>query len=699
MRLHKKTVSIGGDHAGSVVMHGAGEQFEPARDINPSLEIAARSNQEVRDSEERYRAVVEQASEGMYLADMDTKRIVEVNNACRKLLGYDADEALNLTLYDIIAHDTDSIDNHMRLTKMEGHRRVGERQYRRKDGTLVDVDVSASLVTYGNREVLCVAIRDLTERKRTDVVLRSRNEELTAAALEHARLYTASQNELVAQKRTGADLKKEHDFITAVVDNAGMLIVVIDKTGRIVSFNNACEQTSGYLFEEVKDKFFYDVLLTQEDVERLKSVVAEVHPGEVSGKNESYWRTKNGDLRLISWSNTALVDGVGAIEFVVSMGIDITEQRLAEAALRKSEQRYRALYSAAERQAREMALLDEVRTVLTREPDPQAVFRTVVEAVASTFGYAMVSLYLSDGDKLVLQHQVGYAHVIDRVPLSKGIMGIVARTGKPKLVERVEGDPAYIDATDGMTSQVCVPIFDQDAVVGVLNVESTTGLKVSGADLSMMMALSEHINIAIGRARLYTEVRELAVRDGLTGIYNRREMERLLKEEVARHDRYGGAVALILLDIDHFKSVNDTYGHPVGDLVLQWLAHLLRDNIRSVDRLARYGGEELAIILPETPAKNALHLAHTLRRLVASQPFTFQQTDEQVAQIRITISLGVAGIPCNAHSEETLIATADSALYEAKRQGRNRAIQFQDIPRAQPIPSALPKNRRLEVSS
>ncbi|HYO48442.1 MAG TPA: diguanylate cyclase, partial [Chloroflexia bacterium] len=670
-----------------------------ARDINTSLEIAARSNHEVRDSEERYRVVIEQASEGMYLADVDTKRIVEVNNTCRKLLGYDTDEALSLTLYDIIAHDPDSIDNHMRLTKMNGHRRVGERQYRRKDGSLVDVDVSASLITYGDREVLCVVIRDVTERKQTDVALRRRNEELTAAALENARLYTASQNELVKQKRTWADLKKEHAFISAVVDNAGMLIVVIDKTGHIVSFNNACEQTSGYLFKEVKDKFFYDVLLTPEDVKRVKSIVAEVQPGQVSGKNESYWLTKNGDLRLISWSNTSLVDSVGATEFVVSMGIDITEQRLAEAALRKSEQRYRALYAAAERQAREMALLDEVRTVLTREPNPQAVFRTVVETVASTFGYAMVSLYLIAGDKLVLQHQVGYDHVKDQVPLSKGIMGIVARTGKPKLVDRVEGDPSYIDATEGMTSQVCVPIFDQDDVVGVLNVESTTQLKVSGADLSMMMALSEHINIAVERARLYTEVRELAVRDGLTGIYNRREMERLLKEEVARHNRYGGTISLILLDIDHFKSVNDTYGHPVGDLVLQWMAQLLRNHIRSVDRLARYGGEELAIILPETSAKNALHLAETLRRLVASQPFTFQQTEEQVAQIPITISLGVAGIPDNAYSEETLITAADVALYKAKRQGRNRAVQFQDMPAAQPIACPPPKNRRLEVSS
>jgi diguanylate cyclase (GGDEF)-like protein len=173
--------------------------------------------------------------------------------------------------------------------------------------------------------------------------------------------------------------------------------------------------------------------------------------------------------------------------------------------------------------------------------------------------------------------------------------------------------------------------------------------------------------------------RELATRDELTGSFNRRAMDRMLEEEVNRHQRYGTAISLIMADIDHFKVVNDTHGHPVGDGALRWLADLLAKNVRVVDRVARYGGEEFAIIAPEQTIHEAFAMAERLRQLIAAHPYRCRGADGASLEIPITVSLGVAAIGNGVEDLPTLIAAADKALYAAKRCGRNCTVQFDEV--------------------
>jgi len=175
--------------------------------------------------------------------------------------------------------------------------------------------------------------------------------------------------------------------------------------------------------------------------------------------------------------------------------------------IQASETSYRELYATAQRQAQELALLDRVRLAIAGELDLPVIIRIVVQAIADTFGYALVSIYLREGDNLINQHQVGYAVTIPVIPIGKGICGRVARNGKPIFLEDVATDPDFLGAVENLVSEVCVPLFDREEVVGVLNVESTQGVKLTEADLRLMTALSEHISIAIGRARLYTAIR------------------------------------------------------------------------------------------------------------------------------------------------------------------------------------------------
>ena len=188
----------------------------------------------------------------------------------------------------------------------------------------------------------------------------------------------------------------------------------------------------------------------------------------------------------------------------------VIAQTRTEQALRNSEQSQKALIAIAERQARELSLLDHVRTALASELDPAEIYRSVVENIVQVFGYTQVSIYLRDGDEMVLQHQVGYTHVITKIPLSQGIIGRVASTGQAILLKDVRSDPNFLEAIGGIVSEVCVPLFDlrdPQKVLAVLNVESIQNVTLGEADLQLMKGLSIQASIAIGRARLHAVVK------------------------------------------------------------------------------------------------------------------------------------------------------------------------------------------------
>lgn len=192
--------------------------------------------------------------------------------------------------------------------------------------------------------------------------------------------------------------------------------------------------------------------------------------------------------------------------------------------------------------------------------------------------------------------------------------------------------------------------------------------------------IERSIRYALRRSGEIERLRNLASHDELTGLYNRRGMSRLLQEEAGRFSRYGRPVSLVLLDVDYFKIINDSYGHPAGDEVLRLLAEVVRETVRAVDLPARYGGEELAVILPEMDSGRALQMAERLRLRVAARPFCVVSSETVTLHIPVTISLGVAALPGDALTAEDLIAAADRGLYAAKRGGRNRSVRSCEVP-------------------
>ncbi|MEO6245685.1 MAG: diguanylate cyclase [Opitutaceae bacterium] len=188
-------------------------------------------------------------------------------------------------------------------------------------------------------------------------------------------------------------------------------------------------------------------------------------------------------------------------------------------------------------------------------------------------------------------------------------------------------------------------------------------------------ALERSLRYALKLGETLEALRLLATRDELTGLLNRREFDRVLHEERERALRFGHPLGLIMIDVDRFKAINDGHGHLVGDAVLREVGRLLLREVRTVDRVARFGGEEFAVLLVQTDAASTFEVAARLCATIAGESFTAAG----VAGLRATISVGVATLPNDVRPGGDLVAAADKALYAAKERGRNRVVAFAEI--------------------
>ena len=222
-------------------------------------------------------------------------------------------------------------------------------------------------------------------------------------------------------------------------------------------------------------------------------------------------------------------------------------------------------------------------------------------------------------------------------------------------------------------SLLCLPMTFQDRRVGLLLFSRRVPSTFSEDMVRLVALLAHQASLAIRNAWLLRKTVELSLTDELTDIFNRRHRRRRLDLEWSRTQRYGQPISVVMIDIDHFKTFNDTHGHQRGDEVLQMVAATLQDNIRKVDTVARYGGEEFLILLPGADAPQSRDVAETLRSVIEERVFVGEELQPGG---RLTVSLGVATYPGDARNIKGLIGAADRALYQAKDGGRNRVCGY-----------------------
>jgi len=331
----------------------------------------------------------------------------------------------------------------------------------------------------------------------------------------------------------------------------------------------------------------------------------------------------------------------------------------------------------------QLSTLYEVGKAISSVLDFRKLQNMILEIVVKVIKAEKGSLMLLDESEKILTIGVaiGLSEEVardTRLEIGESVAGWVVKTCQPLFVRNTQTDKdfhtikkAHIRAGTLM----CVPLLAKDKLLGTLNVSRSEPDSFSDKDFELFVNLANQAAIAIDNARLY----RYAVTDEMTRLYNHRYFQQRLDEELQRADRYENFISLIILDVDHFKSFNDTYGHPEGDRVLKTVARLIEKNVREVDIPARYGGEEFVVICPEKNGEGSLTPAERIRSAIESYDFRIDGK-----KIQITVSLGVACYPDQARSKAELIQKADFALYYSKHHGRNQASLYNPIMNRQP---------------
>jgi two-component system cell cycle response regulator len=322
------------------------------------------------------------------------------------------------------------------------------------------------------------------------------------------------------------------------------------------------------------------------------------------------------------------------------------------------------------------ANLARLGDTLSSTHDLDRILTVVLEtAMASTRARAGMVLLLSpDRTELVMRVGRGLEDrgVPDdlRLPADAGVSGRVATSGEAVhgRVGPGRGDLQLGHTEPHATSVISVPLKSSGRVIGVLDLyDRVDAADFDEGDLATIRTFASQATVAVDNVLLHQEAQRLSITDGLTGLWNFRYFTMTVSKEIERSARFGRPLALLMLDLDHFKAVNDTYGHQRGDAVLVEVAGRVKGQVRDVDTVARYGGEEIVVVLPETDQDGARQAAERICDAVRRRPFGDQGADP----VDVTVSIGVAVFPAHGSSSSVLLRRADEALYDAKASGRD----------------------------
>lgn len=313
--------------------------------------------------------------------------------------------------------------------------------------------------------------------------------------------------------------------------------------------------------------------------------------------------------------------------------------------------------------------------------DLQKTLEAMVEQLKRVTGADTCIVYLLNqaGDRMVPQvikldarYPRGEAEAVaSKQPVrGEGLVGWVWENQQPLLLGDAERDPRakHVPGTDVEdASYMMVPLTVEDRALGVIRLSRGGLYQFRSRDLRVATIFANQSAVAIENARLYAQAEKLSITDGLTGLYNARYLEARLGEEVARSHRYGHPLALLMMDLDTMKSVNDRFGHLEGNRLLRQVAAILTETVRRSDLVIRYAGDEFVVLMPETTAADARMVAERICGTIAASPFIVGEE-----QVTVTVSVGVAASDGGQADGESLIRSADTAMYRAKRAGKNQ---------------------------
>lgn len=575
-------------------------------------------------------------NDSVYVTDMEDK-IIFVNKAFCTTYGYEEE--------DIVGRNTNILGE-------SGWK--GEFYHRQKDGIEFSVSLSKSVIKDKNgKEIAIVGVaRDITERKRVEEVLRRSEEQY--------RLITENSHDLIC----AIDLKGTFTYVTP-------------------SFKRALE----YSLEELLGRNAFS-LIHPEDVDSVMKTFQEALVNKTVGKAEFRYKDRKGVWHIFESVGNWIFDKYGNPQSAVIVSRDITERKQAEEALQQANEKLKNWINELEHRNRQTALLNEMGDLLQTCLTIEEAYTVIAKSAHKLFSAESGALYMLNASEDLVESAAVWGKPLpdegvftpdECWALRRGYVYVVDDPFSELLCKHLSHPPPR--------GYLCVPLMAQGKSLGILHLQNENGLNgmkqpdemwgrlKQSTKQQLAVTMAEHIALALANLKLRETLHNQAIRDPLTGLFNRRYMEESLKREVHRAERKGNSLGVIMLDIDHFKQFNDTFGHATGDALLHELGSLLQVRIRKADIACRYGGEEFMLILPETSLDDTRQRAEQLRE--EFQHLNIQYDGRSIKAA--TLSLGVAVFPEHGLTAEGISRAADLALFQAKREGRDRVVVGQPV--------------------
>jgi diguanylate cyclase (GGDEF)-like protein/PAS domain S-box-containing protein len=479
-----------------------------------------------------------------------------------------------------------------------------------------------------------------------------------------------------------ANPTSEAAFFERAIETAAQPFCATFADGRMRAHNQAFLDLTGYSAEELRTKTWAE-LIAPGAAERDAGVLSELQrTGQPLLCETEYIRKDGVRVPVECWMHR-VPDGAGRGFFYCAFLRDISERKRVEGELQKANEHLSNYVTELEHRNRETELFSEMVSLLQACVTIEEVQSIIGRLVRELFSTDSGAMYLLNPSRMLFEPVAAWGE--NRPAAEQGITARECwsmRLGKLYQVDSSMPGVLCNHVRQPLeTASLCIPLVAQGETLGLLHLLfDRTWLSLSPDarerqkrhKQQLAIAVAENIALSLANFRLRDTLYTQSIHDYLTGLYNRRYMAELLEKELHRMARKKAPAGVILIDIDRFKSFNDSFGHEAGDLVLREFSLFLRKNIREEDFACRHGGDEFVIILPETSLDNARQRAEQLRQGVKSLNIYFRGHSLDT----VTLSLGVSVYPGHGMTAETLLRTADAALYRAKAEGRDRVVSL-----------------------
>ena len=478
---------------------------------------------------------------------------------------------------------------------------------------------------------------------------------------------------VIVRKEAEDDLRRERDFAEGLIETAQVIILVLDTQGQILQFNPYFEALSGYPLEETQGKNWFDAFVPESEREAQRErFLSAIQFGKISTQTYPIINRAQQQLQ-IEWHSRILKNTKGEMIGLLSTGQDITErlrseQQLLETnkALNESNQQLKKLH-------REATLINQMAELLQDCQEIEEVYKVINQFIEKLFPDQSGVLFIKNQETAAFHAVLQWGQ---NVQSKQAFFANECWALRRNNVYRVD-HPSITLRCSHMNEELhqkhkpylCVPLTTREKTIGLFHLQGGMAENYERVE-QLALTTAGHIAMTLSNITLQNQLKAQSIRDPLTGLFNRRYMDETLERELLRAARQENPLCILMLDIDRFKQYNDTYGHEVGDILLQALGEFLKQNVRSSDVACRYGGEEFIVILPETEleegARRAEQIRSGVKELVVRHRGHLLDT--------VAISIGISAFPHHGKVSEALLRAADTALYQAKEQGRDRVI-------------------------